>query len=134
MNNNAMRAPPITPIASEPMNIRRNVPIAFPKSDGVIAPRPSRVKAVVEPIDTTVLNNTMATASFNTDSPKMRALSFGSAPVDVNIARVATGSTALTSAANAQDSIGVRSPWLPPSVKYNIGAMTLKATIVPKKA
>ena len=91
-------------------------------------------RLVETPISTSVLKSTIATASLSTDSPKMSAFSFGSAPVDEKIASVATGSTAEMSAANAADSIGVSSPCGPPSPQYSEKAVTPVAISVPANA
>ena len=106
--------PPIAPISSEPRKMKTKMPtdsktIAAVKSSQPLTP----IRVVCESCRTT-LKSTIETASLRTDSPKISAFSFGSAPVEPKIASVATGSTAEMSAANAAASIGVSSPVEPP--------------------
>ena len=117
LKSSAMAMPPKAPMATEPRKMRQKAPMAEKTWPAPRAPTPSCVSGVVSPTCTTVLKRTIATASLSTLSPKMSALSFGSAPVEEKTASVATGSTATMSAAKAHDSIGVSRPRSPPRPK-----------------
>lgn len=72
---------------SEPVKMKQKEPIACMRCDVEMALKPAMPTVVLVPSWTTVLNKTMATASFRTDSPNMMELRFGSAPIELNEAR-----------------------------------------------
>ena len=68
---------------SDPTKMKQKDPTAVKNWPAETATIPSTPTLVVTPSCTTVLKRTMATASFRTDSPKIRELSLGSAPVEL---------------------------------------------------